>query len=607
MPIARTIRTKTYSHGTRGPVFSAGFRGLSGARGKDLATHITHDVIILGTGLAGLRAALEVARRLGDDVDIGLVSKVQLMRAHSVCAEGGTAAVLQPECGDSLDLHAWDTVKGSDFLADQDVVYRFVERAPAAIRQLEHWGLPWSRREDGCIRQRDFGGHSFPRATMAADKTGFFEMQTLYDTLQKHRNYTRYDEAFATSVIVEDDTFRAVTAIDLTDGRFLALRAKALLIATGGAGTLYGFTTYSQTVSGDGLAMAYRAGIPLEDMEFIQFHPTGLVPSGILISEACRGEGGFLTNNRNERFMARYAPTKLELAPRDIISRSMMTEIDEGRGFAGPEALDYLNLELMHLGADKIHRRLPLIRELCMKFLGIDPVERPIPVRPVAHYSMGGIEADIQGRTRVAGVWAAGEAACVSLHGANRLGTNSTAECLVWGEICGQEIADHLASRPALPALADEWIDTEEARVFDDILHNEGGEDPYEIRHQLREAMDRHLGVFRTHDSLVAGLDRLRALAERCRRVSVKDKGRIYNLDLISVLELENLLDLAEVAMLSALAREESRGAHARLDFPQRDDANWLKHTIARKKPDGVQIDYKSVAITHWKPVERKY
>ena len=370
------------------------------------------------------------------------------MRAHRVCAEGGTAAVLRTDLGDSAELHAWDTVKGADFLADQDVVRRFVEASPGEIHQLDHWGIPWTRDDDGYISQRPFGGHSYPRATLAADKTGFFEMQTLYDQLQRYRTFTRYDELFVTDILVERRRFAGPVG-DRPDRRasrspFAARRCSSRRVA---AGTLYGFTTYSQTVTGDGMAMAYRAGLPLEDMEFLQFHPTGLVPSGILMTEACRGEGGYLKNNRGERFMADYAPKLMELAPRDMVSRAEQEEILAGRGFKTPDGQDYLELDLTHLGADRINKRLPLIREVTIKFLGLDPIDKPIPIRPVAHYSMGGIETDIDGRTRVAGIWAAGEAACVSLHGANRLGSNSTAECLVWGAITGREIAARAAGR----------------------------------------------------------------------------------------------------------------------------------------------------------------
>jgi len=568
---------------------------------------VAHDVLILGAGLAGLRAAVEIARTLKDSVDIGIVSKVQLMRAHSVCAEGGTAAVLREEEGDNFELHAWDTVKGSDFLADQDVVDRFVKASPEEIRQLDHWGCPWSRRDDGRVMQRAFGGHSFDRATMAADKTGFMEMQTLYDTLVKYADFTRYDEVFVTSILTDGKGFCGLTAIEMPTGRFLALRGKALLIATGGLGTLYGFTTYSQTVTGDGQAMAYRAGLALEDPEFLQFHPTGLVPSGILMTEGCRGEGGYLRNKNGERFMENYAPKMMELAPRDIVSRSMMTEILEGRGFDGPNGLDYLHLDLTHLGAEKINKRLPLIREVCMKFIGLDPIHKPIPVRPVAHYSMGGIEADLNGATTIRSIWAAGEVACTSLHGANRLGCNSTAECLVWGTITGREIAKYMTTGPSLSPLPTERVQAEEKRVFTDLLAQSGEENPYEIRRELRAAMDAHLGVFRTGESMATGLEKIRALKRRFRNISIRDKGRAYNSNLQNVLELENLLDLAEALTVAALAREESRGAHARRDFPKRDDEKWLKHTLARYSPDGPQLDYKPVRITKWKPVERKY
>ncbi len=567
---------------------------------------LTHDVLILGAGLAGLRAAVEIARQLDGKVDIGIVSKVQLMRAHSVCAEGGTAAVLRTDEGDSVELHAWDTVKGSDFLADQNVVQRFVTTMPGEILQLDHWGIPWTRDASGRIEQRPFGGHSFPRATLAADKTGFFEMQTLYDTLLKYRCFTRYDELFVTSILVEEGRFSGLVGIHAPSGETVILKSRALLIASGGGGTLYGFTTYSQTVTGDGMAMAYRAGLPLEDMEFLQFHPTGLVPSGILMTEACRGEGGYLRNSRGERFMERYAPSKMELAPRDMVSRAEMTEILEGRGFKGSDGLDCLHLDLTHLGAEKINTRLPLIREVCIKFLDLDPIQKPIPIRPVAHYSMGGIETDINGLTRSGGIWAAGEAACVSLHGANRLGSNSTAECLVWGGITGGEIARALPKLPAAVPVSDARRRAAERHV-QSWLERPVSESLYELRRELRAVMDREVGVFRTGEGLARALSVIREIRERMGRAGVADKARVYNSNLFHALELENLVDLAEVTVAGALARQESRGAHARRDFAGRDDANWLKHTLAWAAPSGPRFDYKPVTINAWKPVERKY
>jgi succinate dehydrogenase / fumarate reductase flavoprotein subunit len=568
---------------------------------------VTHDVLIFGTGLAGLRAAIEICIQTKGAADIGLVGKVQIMRSHSVCAEGGTAAVMRTEEGDSLELHAWDTVKGSDFLADQDVVERFVRTSADEIRLLDHWGCPWSRREDGRIMPRPFGGHSFPRACMAADKTGFFEMQTLYDNLLRYRNFRRYDEGFVTNLLLEDGRFAGLTLYDAPTGEFCLLRAKALLIASGGLGNLYGFTTYSQTVTGDGQAIAYRAGLPLEDIEFLQFHPTGLVPSGILMTEGCRGEGGYLRNNKGERFMERYAPKMMELAPRDIVSRAEMTEILEGRGFPGPEGLDYIQLDLTHLGAERINKRLPLIREVCIKFLGLDPITQPIPIRPVAHYSMGGIEADIDGRTRIENIWAAGEVACHSLHGANRLGCNSTAECLVWGGIAGGGIARYLASDPKLSAAPSRAAGEEEKHVFDGLLRQDGNESPARLRRELRTVMDRHAGVYRDGESMAAGLARIRELKDAFGRVKVQDKSRIYNSNLIQTLETGNMLDLAEVLLASALAREESRGGHARTDFKTRDDERFLAHTMAAYTGGAPKLGYKPVTITAWKPVERKY
>ena len=540
-------------------------------------------------------------------VDIGIVSKLQLPRAHSVCAEGGTAAAMRPEEGDSTELHASDTVRGSDFLADQDVVERFVAAMPDEIRLLEHWGVPWSRRDDGRIMQRHFGGHSFPRACMAADKTGFFEVQTLYDHLLRFKGFTRYDEVFVTKLVMDGDRFAGVTALDLTTGEFLLIRAKALLMATGGLGVLYGFTTYSQTVTGDGQALAYRAGLALEDPEFIQFHPTGLVPSGILMTEGCRGEGGFLINKDGKRFMEKYAPKSMELAPRDIVSRSEMSEILEGRGFEDTDGRGYIRLDLTHLGADKINKCLPQVREICMKLLGLDVIRTPMPVRPAAHYSMGGIEANIDGRTSIENIWAAGEVACNSLHGGNRLGCNSTAECLAWGAITGREITKYLAKKPQASAAAEAAGREEEDRIFRSLLGRSGDENPYRLRRELGEIMDRHAGVFRDGDSMREGLNRVRELTQRFERVSIADKGRVYNSNLVHTLETANLLELAEAVLTAALARQESRGAHARRDFPARDDEHFLKHTLVRRTDGGPRLGYKPVTITRWQPGAREY
>ena len=568
---------------------------------------VAHDVLILGSGLAGLRAAVEAARLSNDELDIAIISKVQLMRSHSVCAEGGTAAVMRPEEGDSLELHAWDTVRGSDFLADQDAVKLFVEESPKELIQLDHWGIPWSRRPDGRISQRPFGGHSFDRATFAEDKTGFFEMHTLYDTIQKYASVTRYDECYATSILIDNDVFQGITVWDLTTGEFFLIRGKALVIATGGACRMFGFTTYSLTATGDGAAMAYRAGIPLKDMEFVQFHPTGLIPSGILITEGARGEGGYLINNKDERFMERYAPAKMETAPRDIVSRSEMTEILEGRGFSGPDGLDYVHLDLRHLGADKINERLPLIREVAIKFAFIDPIEQPIPVRPAAHYFMGGIHTNIEGATPVKGIWAAGEAACVSLHGANRLGANSTAECLVWGRITGEKAAQYAMRQKSLPTVPPQRVQEEEKRLFEQIGHGNGSEDVYAIRTELQHTMDHNMAVYRNGPDMEEALEKVRELKKRLEHVKVKDDSRIYNTNLLAIVEAINLIDLAETIVAGSLARTESRGAHSRRDFPNRDDINWGKHTLAYYTTEGPRLDYIPVNITMWQPVERKY
>lgn len=567
---------------------------------------IKHDVIIVGSGLAGLRAAIEAARVSKGKADIAVITKVQAMRSHSVSAEGGTAAVLYPELGDSKESHAFDTVKGSDYLADQDAVVKFVDEMPNEIYQLEHWGLPWSRRDDGRIAQRDFGGMSYPRATFAEDKVGFFEMQTLYDTATKYDNITFYQEWFVTSILEEGGEFRGITAIEMKTGDFVSFLGRAGIIATGGSGRLYSFATYAYSSTPDGMAMAYRAGIPLKDMEFIQFHPSGLIPSGILITEAVRGEGGVLLNKDGDRFMKKYAPQKLELASRDVVSRGMMTEIEEGRGLKdATSGFDYLNLDLSPIGAEKIKTRLSGIREIAIKFRGIDPIEKPLPVRPVCHYVMGGIDTNIDGATKLKGLWAAGEAACVSINGANRLGANSTAECLVWGKITGAEAAKFIVGRSSMTP-PNEKVMMEEERIFDGVFHGTGGTNPYEVRDKVQSLMAKYVFVFRTEEGLSEALRGIREL-QKTDYLHCDDKSRVYNTNLGHVLEIESMLTVAEVVVAGALARTESRGAHFRRDYPKRDDANWLKHTLASFTPDGPKLDYSAVTITKYQPAERHY
>jgi succinate dehydrogenase / fumarate reductase flavoprotein subunit len=570
-----------------------------------------HDVVIIGSGIAGLRAAIEAARVSEGRADVAIVTKLQAMRSHSVSAEGGTAAVLYPELGDSVESHIFDTVKGSDYLGDQDAIERFVRMMPTEIYQLEHWGMPWSRREDGRIAQRWFGGYSYPRATFAEDKVGFHEMQTLYDTCTKYDNITFYQEWFATSLVVDEGEFRGVTAIEMKTGDLISISGKAGIIATGGAGRLYSFATYGHSSTPDGIAMGYRAGIPLKDMEFVQFHPSGLIPSGILITEGARADGGVLLNKDGERFMGKYAPEKLELASRDVVSRAIMTEIEEGRGLKDEKSgYDYVQLDLTKVGAEKVKARLAGIREIAMKFRGIDPVEEPLPVRPVCHYMMGGLDVDIEGATKIKGLWAAGEAACVSINGANRLGANSTAECLVWGRLTGAEAARHAEGRgpPQVPKQA---VLEEEKRVFDGIFHGRGGTNPYDVRDSIQKAMDGGAFVFRTGEGIAEALRSVRALRESD-FMHCDDHSRRYNTNLTNVLEIEAMLLAAEAVLACALARRESRGAHARRDFPKRDDASWLKHSLAFRsegEADGgqVKLGYSPVKITRYQPAERHY
>jgi len=563
---------------------------------------LTHDIVIVGAGIAGLRAAIAAAEA-SNKLDVAVISKVYPVRSHSVCAQGGTAAVMRE--GDSYDLHALDTIKGADFLADQDVVEFFVRQAPKELVTLEHWGCPWSRTPDGKMDQRPFGGHSFPRACFSADMTGLVEMHTLYGRAILQENIKFYDEWFVTSLILEDNVAKGLTAMELRTGEMHVLRAKAIVMAAGGCERIFEFTTFSHGSTGDGMTLAYRAGVPLKDMEFVQFHPTGLIPSGVLITEGARGEGGYLINVEDERFMKRYAPEKMELAPRDIVSRAETTEIQQGRGLEGPYG-PYIALDLRHLGEEKINERLPLIRDVAIKLGGVDPVKEPIPIKPAAHYSMGGIHANIKTETTASGLYAAGECSCLSIHGANRLGTNSTADCLVFGSVAGEESAKHALSKD-FRELPRDIILAEESRVFDEVLGSEGDERVPVIRDSMRRVMNEKVWVFRRGDGLENALKEIRELKKRFKNVRVEDKGKSFNTGLVEALQLDFTLDLAEVTIASALARTESRGAHSRIDYPKRDDENWLKHTLAHFARDGPRLSYIPVTITKWPPAKRAY
>ena len=566
---------------------------------------IEFDLIICGSGLAGLRAAIAAAKK-GPNLKIGIVSKVQVMRSHSVSAEGGTAAVLFEDEGDTIESHVYDTVKGSDFLADQDVAERLCVEMPKEIHQLDHWGMPWSRRDDGRIDQRNFGGYSFPRATYASDKVGFFEMQTLYDTCQKFENIEYLNEWFATSIIHDGNKFMGLTAIEISSGNFYQIKAKALIIATGGAGRIYSFSTYALSSTPDGLDMAYRAGMALKDMEFVQFHPTGILPSGILITEGARGEGGYLLNNKGERFMKKYAAAKMELAPRDIVSRAIMTEINEGNGFKHETGVDCMKLDLRHLGDEKIKEKLGGIREISIKFSGVDPADEILDIRPVCHYMMGGIHTNIDGATELQGVWAAGEAACNSVHGSNRLGANSTSECIVWGKITGSLAVDYIEKSTNSNPWPHHLVTLEEKRIYDGIFRGNGDVNPYDIKQELTDTMNEKAYVYKNEKNLIEGLKKIRQLKEQTWK-HVDDSAKEYNTNFINVMELDSMFRTAEIVLIGAINRKESRGAHSRTDYPKRDDANFLHHTLAYYDPKEPIMKTHPVTITNYQPVERKY
>ncbi|MCZ6690884.1 MAG: FAD-binding protein [Planctomycetota bacterium] len=566
---------------------------------------IRQDVLIVGGGAAGLRAAI-AACEADDKVRIGLVSKVYPMRSHTVSAEGGTAAVLKE--GDNLDSHAYDTIKGSDFLADQDAVELFVKEAPGEVLRMEHWGCPWSRDPEGKVAVRAFGGMSVKRTVFASDKTGFHMLHTLFQTTLKYEQITRYDEWFVTTLLVDDGKVCGVVALDIRTGEMHPLLAKAVILATGGAGQIFPFTTNGFIKTGDGMSLAYRAGVPLKDMEFVQYHPTGLPGTGILITEAARGEGGHMLNKDGERYLKKYVPNKIELGPRDILSRAFMSEQKEGRTFQGPYG-DYVHLDLRHLGAKVINRKLPFVRELVRLYVGIDPIKEPIPVRPVVHYMMGGVHTDVTGKAPMDGLYAAGEVACVTINGANRLGSNSLTECLVFGARAGKAAAEWAAGKEDPPAdLLVSKAEEERQRIEKGYLQKEGGKETVAgLRVELKKVMEAGAGIHRDEAGLKEACEKIRSLRARFADVQIQDRSRIFNTELTMALELDAMIDVAEAVAAAALARTESRGSHSRSDHTKRDDENFLKHSMSYRTPEGCRVEYLPATITRWKPEERKY
>lgn len=568
---------------------------------------IYHEVLVVGGGLAGLRAAIE-AHDAG--CEVAVLSRVHPVRSHSVAAQGGINAALgnhEKAQDDSPERHAFDTIKGSDYLADQDAVEILTSEAPVCIYEMEHWGCPFSRTADGRIAQRPFGGAGYPRTCYAADKTGHALLHTMYEQTLKRRIRV-YEEWQVVSLAVEDGRCYGVVALDLRTGALEAVGAGAVIFATGGGGRIYGNSTNNIINTGSGMAVAYMAGVPLKDMEFIQFHPTSLFGNNVLMTEGARGEGGYLRNALGERFMEKYAPQAMELAPRDITARAIQTEINEGRGFPG----GYVHLDLTHLGAERIMERLPAIRDIAINFTGVDPIYEPIPIQPGQHYFMGGIDTDSTGATEVAGFYAAGECACVSVHGANRLGGNSLLETIVFGRIAGRHAAGYVkgeggeAARSGLAKVMARVIGETEKKVLR-VLEADGPEDPADLRDELRETMFRTVGLFRDEKTMTAGLEKVHELRERYPRMGLRHRGRRYNLDWARNLELEGMILVAEAIAAGALARRESRGSHFRTDARERDDESFLKHTIARLTGDGPRLEYRPVTITRWEPKARTY
>ncbi|MBM4338853.1 MAG: FAD-dependent oxidoreductase [Deltaproteobacteria bacterium] len=564
---------------------------------------LSHDILIIGGGLAGLRAALE-AKKAG--MDVAVLSKVHPLRSHSVAAQGGINAALDNVSApvhDTWQNHAFDTIKGSDYLADQDAVEVMCREGIERVVEMERWGTLFSRTEDGKIAQRPFGGAGFPRTCYAADRTGHNFLHVLYEQAMGF-NIPVYEEWYALSLVVEDGRCLGIIAFHLFDGRMIPIRAKATILSTGGYGRIYLRSTNAIINTGRGCYLAYQAGVPLEDMEFVQFHPTSLYGTNILITEGARGEGGYLINSLGERFMEHYAPKLMELGPRDIVARAIQTEINEGRGFEN----EYVHLDLRHLGKEKIMDRLPGIRQITIDFAGIDPISKPIPIQPAQHYSMGGIPVNIDGETPFKGLYAAGECSCVSVHGANRLGGNSLLETLVFGARAGKKAAINAKKEEEMK---ETFSFQHQCDLFQSslnkILERKGEESCFRLRDEMKALMMDQVGIFRKESDLIAAKEKIKELKDRFKHIGLKRKELAFNNELIQYFELEGMLDLAETIVEGALARKESRGSHYRGDFPERDDEHWLLHTLAHKIPEGTKLEYKEVTITNYPPKARTY
>jgi fumarate reductase flavoprotein subunit len=574
----------------------------------------SHDVVLVGGGGAGLRAAIAIAEA-NPRLSIAVVSKVYPMRSHTVSAEGGAAGVIRDD--DSLDEHCYDTISGGDWLSDQDAVEAFVREAPQELLRLEHWGCPWSREPDGRVGVRPFGGMKKMRTWYAADKTGFHMLHALFQTSLKYPAVARYDEWFVTKLLVDDARVQGVVAIELRSGHIQPILAKATILCTGGCGRIFPFTTNATIKTGDGMALAYRAGAPLKDMEFVQYHPTGLPFTGILITEAARAEGGWLLNKDGYRYLQDYdlgKPTpkpvlrSMELGPRDRLSQAFVKEMEKGRTIDTPYG-QVVNLDLRHLGEKLINTKLPFVRELCLKYQNIDPIKEMIPVRPVVHYMMGGVHTDIHGATPLPGLYAAGEVACVSINGSNRLGSNSLPELLVFGARAGRAAAEYASRQKEPGAAVVAQAEDERRRLVHDMLQRtDGRERIATVRDAMQKTMEESAGIYRSGPGLAKAADRLGALEERARRISLDDHSRTFNTELVTALELQFMVEVARTMVASALKREESRGAHQRIDFPNRDDQRFLAHSLCRRGTDGsCQIEYLPVTITRWPPGERVY